>query len=138
MWTFRRTFSTMLDSQLRLRLKPFEVGDWSASAVIVAPHPDDETLGCGGVAAKKIASGFLVRLVFVTDGAAGHSNPRHPETLRTTREAGAIEAVHRLGASSESVTFLRLPGGAANHHVHEITHAVVSMLKSWRPQKAFS
>ncbi|WP_367185480.1 PIG-L family deacetylase [Mesorhizobium ventifaucium] len=62
---------------------------------------------------------------------------RHPETLRTTREAGAIEAVHRLGASSESVTFLRLPGGAANHHVHEITHAVVSMLKSWRPQSVF-
>ena len=53
MWTF----STMLDSQLRLRLKPFDVGDWSASAVIVAPHLDDETLGCGGVAAKKIASG---------------------------------------------------------------------------------
>lgn len=57
MWTFRRTFSTMLDSQLRLRLRPFEVRDWSASAVIVAPHPDDETLGCGGVAAKKIALG---------------------------------------------------------------------------------
>ncbi|MCF6114473.1 hypothetical protein L2331_32040 [Mesorhizobium muleiense] len=48
-----------------------------------------------------------------------------------------MEAVHRLGASSESVTFLRLPGGAANHHVHEITHAVVSMLNSWRPQSVF-
>ncbi|TJV82375.1 MAG: PIG-L family deacetylase, partial [Mesorhizobium sp.] len=128
MWTFRRTFSTMLDSQLRLRLRPFEIGDWSASAVIVAPHPDDETLGCGGVAAKKIASGAQVRFVFVTDGAASHRHLMHPETLRATREAEAIEAVHRLGASSESVTFLRLPDGAANHHVHEITDAVVSML----------
>ncbi|WP_287171998.1 PIG-L family deacetylase [Mesorhizobium sp.] len=60
----------MLDSKLRLRPKPFEVGDWSTPAVIVAPHPDDEMLGCGGVAAKKIASGAKVRLVFVTDGAA--------------------------------------------------------------------
>ncbi|WP_329608778.1 hypothetical protein [Mesorhizobium muleiense] len=42
-----------------------------------------------------------------------------------------------MGASSESVTFLRLPGGAANHHVHAITHAVVSMLNTWRPQSVF-
>lgn len=137
MWTFRRTFSTMLDNQLRLRLRPFEAGDWSASAVIVAPHPDDETLGCGGVAAKKIASGAQVRFVFVTDGAASHRHLMHPETLRATREAEAIEAVRRLGASSESVTFLRLPDGAANHHLHEITDAVVSRLNSWRPQSVF-
>ncbi|WP_353685210.1 PIG-L family deacetylase [Mesorhizobium sp.] len=63
MW-IRRTFSTMLASQFRLRLRPFEVGDWSASAVVLVPHPDDEMLGCGGVAAKKIASGAQVRFVF--------------------------------------------------------------------------
>ncbi|WP_363281913.1 PIG-L family deacetylase [Mesorhizobium sp.] len=133
MWTFRQTFSTMHDSQLRLRLKPFEVGVWSASAVIVAPHPDDETLDCGGVAAKRLPR--LPRSVWFLSSMAPRRDPRHPETLRMTREAGAIEAV--LGASSESVTFLHLPGGAANHHVHEITHVVVSMLKSWRPQSVF-
>ncbi|SIT57945.1 hypothetical protein BQ8794_50047 [Mesorhizobium prunaredense] len=77
------------------------------------------------------------RSVWFLSPMAPRRDPRHPETLRTTREAGAIEAVRRLGVSSESVTFLRLPGGAAKHHVHEITHAVVSMLKSWRPQSVF-
>jgi LmbE family N-acetylglucosaminyl deacetylase len=137
MWSLRETICTMLDSRMRLQFKPFEVDDWSSSAVIFAPHPDDETLGCGGVAAKKIASGAQVRFVFVTDGAASHPGLIHPQALRTAREAEAVEAVHRLGASSESVTFLRLPDGEALHHVREITDAAVSMLDAWRPQSVF-
>lgn len=133
----RETFGAMLDRQMRLRLKPFEVSDWTASAVIFAPHPDDETLGCGGVAFKKMRSGAEVKFVFVTDGAASHHNHLAPETLRKVREAEAVEAVRRLGAPSAAATFLRFPDGAARHHIPAIAAAIEPLLATWRPRSVF-
>ncbi len=40
--------------------------------VVVAPHPDDETLGCGVLIAAKRRLGAEVAVVFLTDGAASH------------------------------------------------------------------
>jgi hypothetical protein len=42
------------------------------SAVVFAPHPDDETLGCGGTIVRKIRAGARVRLVVMTDGGSSH------------------------------------------------------------------
>jgi LmbE family N-acetylglucosaminyl deacetylase len=133
----RRAACTVLDRRLRRRLKPFDKVDWAASAVIFAPHPDDETLGCGGVACKKIAAGAQMRFVFVTDGAASHRHRMTAESLRAMREAEAIEAVARLGASSRDVTFLRFPDGEAMHQVEAIAAAAGPLLHSWRPQSVF-
>jgi len=137
MWNPRRSICTMLDSRLQRRLKPFEVADWDASAVVFAPHPDDETLGCGGVAARKIAAGVKVRFVFVTDGAASHPGLAGGDDLRATREAEAIEAVRRLGGSAEDVVFLRFPDGSATEHLDEMTQAIAPLLDAWRPQSIY-
>jgi len=40
------------------------------SVVVVAPHPDDEVLGCGGVMARYAAAGEKVHVVIVSCGAA--------------------------------------------------------------------
>src|SRR4029079_2768884 len=42
--------------------------------VVVAPHPDDESLGCGGLIAAATADGIPVRIVVVSDGAGSHPN----------------------------------------------------------------
>lgn len=76
----RHTIGAMLDTAMRKRSHPFDVADWQASAVIIAPHPDDETLGCGGVASKKFSSGADIRFIFVADGSAS------PTTRRRGRE----------------------------------------------------
>ena len=39
--------------------------------LVLAPHPDDEVLGCGGAIMRHIASGDKVSVVIVTDG-GGH------------------------------------------------------------------
>jgi len=136
-WSPRRSICTMLDSRLQRRLKPFEVDDWNASAVVFAPHPDDETLGCGGVAARKIAAGVSVRFVFVTDGAASHPGKMTAGELRATRESEAVEAVRRLGGSAEDVEFLRFPDGSATDHVAAMTKAIAPLLDAWRPQSVY-
>ena len=79
--------------------------------VVVAPHPDDESLGCGGLIAEARARGLPVRLVVVSDGAGSHPNsPSHPPArLRALRERETVEAVRALGLGPEHVRFLGLP-----------------------------
>ena len=79
--------------------------------VVVAPHPDDESLGCGGLIAAARAAGRPVQLVVISDGCGSHTHSRlyPPETLRALREAETLRAVAILGLAAEDVTFLRLP-----------------------------
>ena len=127
----------LIDRRLHRTLKPFSYRDWMASALIIAPHPDDETLGCGGIACKKIASGAATRFVFVTDGAASHPGRLAPQILRAKREAEAREAVARLGATAEHITFLRYPDGEAASHVEAIAADIARLLEKYEPESVF-
>ncbi|UFH56941.1 PIG-L deacetylase family protein [Spirosoma sp. KNUC1025] len=79
------------------------------SALVVAPHPDDESLGCGGTIALLRQCGYAVQVLFVSDGTMSHPNsPSYPaERLRTVREAEALEALDTLGVPTENVFFMR-------------------------------
>lgn len=79
--------------------------------VIVAPHPDDESLGCGGLIAEACARGTPVRLVVVSDGVGSHPNSRcyPPEKLRELREDETRRATAALGLAASAIRFLRLP-----------------------------
>ena len=79
--------------------------------VVVAPHPDDESLGCGGLIAEARLRGIEVRLVVVTDGAGSHPNSRcYPaHKLRDLRENETLDAADELGLGPDAVRFLRLP-----------------------------
>jgi len=51
---------------------PFHASDLTGRRVLVlAPHPDDETLGCGGTIATHAAAGDPVKVVFLTNGSQG-------------------------------------------------------------------
>ena len=106
--SLRSRARALLDNRLR-RLRSFGAEDWLSSAMIIAPHPDDETLGCGGIACKKILAGAAVSFVFVTDGGSSHSRGIGREELIKTRETEAREAVLRLGGRAEEISFLRYP-----------------------------
>ncbi|CAO4163811.1 PIG-L deacetylase family protein [Methylorubrum extorquens] len=81
--------------------------------VVVAPHPDDESLGCGGLIAQAVREGRTVRVVIVSNGCGSHPNSKaYPhDRLRDLREAETVAAMSELGLSSEHVHFLRLPDG---------------------------
>lgn len=82
-----------------------------AGLVVVAPHPDDESLGCGGLIAEACARGRAVRVVIVSDGCGSHTHSatHPPERLRDLRETEARDAVAALGLARDAVGFLRLP-----------------------------
>jgi LmbE family N-acetylglucosaminyl deacetylase len=81
------------------------------STLVFAPHPDDESLGCGGLIAMLAGSEIPVHVVVVTDGTGSHRNSRAfpAERLRMIRRQEAIDALSTLGVPEHSVTFLDLP-----------------------------
>ena len=84
------------------------------TTLIVAPHPDDETLGCGGAIALLQQFGNPVQVLVISDGTASHPNSRkYPEQkLRSLRQQETINALELLGINSSAVTFLGLKDSA--------------------------
>ncbi|WP_373516261.1 PIG-L deacetylase family protein, partial [Pricia sp.] len=78
--------------------------------LVLAPHPDDESLGCGGLIALLRESGNSVTVIFVTSGSASHSSITHPASiLSKMRELEAIRACSVLGVRIKDIHFLRAP-----------------------------
>jgi len=82
--------------------------------LVVAPHPDDETLGCGGAIALLRQAGCEVRVLVISDGTLSHPRSRkYPApALRDLRESETLAAMAGLSVAADQVTFLRLPDGA--------------------------
>jgi LmbE family N-acetylglucosaminyl deacetylase len=100
----RAGFSTLPETQAEL---------WLAGRrpLVLAPHPDDESLGCGGMIASACALGLPPAVIILTDGAASHpdSHDYPPNRLREVREAEAVRATAMLGLASENLHFLHQP-----------------------------
>jgi LmbE family N-acetylglucosaminyl deacetylase len=82
--------------------------------LILAPHADDESLGCGGLIAACCERGQLPVVVILTDGAASHPGSKQypPERLRQLRADEARQAVAKLGLPSEHLVFFNYPDTA--------------------------
>ena len=114
-----------------MRAMPFAALDEIApgTSLILAPHPDDESLGCAGLIAMASACGRPPVIVGVTDGAGSHPNSRShpPARLRTTRAAELLHAAAILGVGAERVHFLGLPDTRAPFAGPDFDAAVVAV-----------
>jgi LmbE family N-acetylglucosaminyl deacetylase len=79
--------------------------------VVIAPHPDDETLGCGGVILHRLATGANVSIVLLTDGSGPATH--HPIDLDLVhrRHAEFRRATGILGVAPADLHFLNLKDG---------------------------
>ena len=68
--------------------------------VVIAPHPDDETLGCGSLILRTRRSGIPVAVIALTDGDASHPGSRRwpPAALGRLRSGEQRRAMARLAA----------------------------------------
>ena len=117
------------------------------ATLVLAPHPDDESLGCGGLLALLAESGRRVRVLFVTDGSRSHPQSRtHPAArLAEVREAEARAALAELGVPADAARFLRFrdcglpaenapafPDAVAQFHKAVADFAPDTLLVPWR------
>ncbi len=86
--------------------------------LVLSAHPDDETLGAGGLIHLALAAGATVHVIVATAGEASHpGSPGHgPERLariRTAELAQALEALRPTGDTAAAATFeiLGVPDG---------------------------
>lgn len=87
--------------------------------LVLAPHPDDETIGCGGALARHAERGDAVTLLVATSGEATSGGG---PVVAAAREAECVAACADLGLPAP--VFLRLPDGALDRHGAELAAAL--------------
>lgn len=70
----------------------------SKTILVIAAHPDDEVLGCGGTIARHVAEGQVVQVIFMADGVGSRNGQGAPAMAE--RQAAKESALRILGVSS--------------------------------------
>jgi LmbE family N-acetylglucosaminyl deacetylase len=93
-------------------LSPSPFPDPGRPLLVLAAHPDDESLGAGGLIAVAAAHACPIHIIVATDGEASHPrSPTHtPRELAAIRRGEVAAAVGVL-APGAVLTFLGLPDG---------------------------
>ncbi len=81
-----------------------------ARVLVLAPHPDDEVIGVGGVLAFHARRGDRVRVVVASDGAGGDPAGLATDLARARQEESRA-AARALGFATPDLVFLGLPDG---------------------------
>jgi LmbE family N-acetylglucosaminyl deacetylase len=97
--------------------------------LVVAPHPDDEILGAGGLMRRVHDAGGTVRVVYLTDGDGYPDGVRREEHGKRPssgdykdygplQQREARDALKALGLADQDATFLRFPDGGLCRLTH--------------------
>lgn len=117
-------------------LSPVRSGD---RVLVLAPHPDDESIASGGLLAQACTQGAAVRVVVAT---SGENNPwaqrawegrllvnaRARMRFAGLRERETLEALQAVGGPPEALVFLRLPDQGLTHLLLRDPLALVARL----------
>lgn len=106
-------------------------------ALVVAPHQDDETLGCGGTILLKREMDAEVTIAFLADGTASHRTDVDSEWLGETRRREALRSARVLDVDRDRVRFLDLPDGRLNDVVHRATVLLRNLIHEFRPKEIY-
>jgi LmbE family N-acetylglucosaminyl deacetylase len=98
--------------------------------LVVAPHPDDEAIGCGGAICLHRRSGKQVHVAFLTSGERGIDSLSREE-VRSIREAEAARAARVLDVGR--IDFLRLPDLGLSGAIEPGALRLAEVLRAHRP-----
>jgi LmbE family N-acetylglucosaminyl deacetylase len=111
--------------------------------IVFAPHPDDETLGCGGTIIKRITEGYEAIVVVMTDGrhalsnAFGIQNNPSPEEMKQIRAAETVTAMQILGVTKKNIIFLDFEDGKLTENCKQLMVKVTEILKEFQPVEVY-
>ncbi|EHH69588.1 PIG-L deacetylase family protein [Gluconobacter morbifer] len=101
------------------------------TTLVLSPHPDDESLGCGGFIATTVSNGRPAVVVIVSDGSASH--PRSltwpSGRLARLRQEETRDAVAELGLPSDRLLFLGLQDTAVSTEGEGFDAAISQLLE---------
>lgn len=124
---------------LRARARDVTAQAEGRSCVVIAPHADDETLGCGATIARKRAAGRRVRVVVVTDGRRSHDSAAiDASRLVEMRRAEAVAACGVLGVPAEDVVLLGVEDQAVEGEAPAVAERLAAIVAEVSPQEVYS
>lgn len=97
--------------------------------IVFAAHPDDETLGAGGLINSASRARWPIQIISATAGEGSHPrSPTHtPQVLAQLRARELIEAIARLAPDAD-VACLGLPDGSLRDRVEELVAELVALI----------
>ncbi|WP_024477133.1 bifunctional PIG-L family deacetylase/class I SAM-dependent methyltransferase [Arthrobacter sp. CAL618] len=99
-------------SDARLSIEALFDGRMPERVIVVAAHPDDETLGAAGLVRRLARAGVATDIVVATNGEASHPNsPTHTAVQLAELRRIELEQAVELLAPSARTHFLNLPDG---------------------------
>lgn len=111
--------------------------------LVIACHPDDEVLGCGGTIAKVRASGGEVRVAFLAEGVTARYDPEEFETPSVQQEidqrnANAFKALNILGVPQDQVFVnQRLCCRLDQTPLIDLTKEIEGHIESFKPDRIY-
>lgn len=103
--------------------------------LILAPHPDDESLGCGGTIAHYTHRRARTKLIVISDGAALAEQGRTDGNLVEERGRETTTAAQVLGI--QQIEALGFPDGQLRHHTEEICAVLRARIAAFEPELIF-
>ena len=110
--------------------------------IVFSPHPDDETLGCGGTIIKNLREGCDVYVVLMTDGRHSHDHTfgitdPTPQEIKTIRKQEFRNAMRILEVNEKNLISLDFEDGSLEEHVEEAENKVAGILSEIRPAEIY-
>ncbi|WP_424979989.1 PIG-L deacetylase family protein [Leisingera sp. S232] len=135
------TACRLFHTALHLKARDMTARTALRPALVLAPHADDETLGCGGLIALKRQAGTPVTVLMATDGSASHRYERtlqtSPDKLAALRETETRRACRRLGLDANSLYFLGFQDGSLEASERRLSAAILSSVAQMQPQEIY-
>lgn len=104
------------------------------NVIVIAPHPDDEAIGCGGSIRLHVEQGDRVGVVFLTSGELGIKAMPAREVI-DIREREAQRSAEILGF--DIITFARLPDSDLASHLAAAASVLRPIFDTWKPQQIY-
>lgn len=106
------------------------------STLIIAPHPDDEVIGCGGLISKMVTEGNAPHIAVLTGGEGSHRDccTAQPKEIIEARRGLTREALKILGVPEENLHELNFKDGSIGKFQEE-TAALLKLIEVLKPKR---
>ncbi|MCB9151218.1 MAG: PIG-L family deacetylase [Caldilineaceae bacterium] len=112
--------------------------------LIVAPHPDDETLGCGGLLGIKSKAGEDVHIAVLSDGSMlfaalfGTGTSPSPQEVSALRKKETERTVSFLGGNSNYLHYFDFLDGTLSKQVDAVSDRLASLIDELQPAEIYA